>query len=249
VLFVLHKKLLAVILLAVLAILVQPAASLAGPLESRLRMAVMNNNIPAVEEALRQGANINYVRDDYQDNPLGMAIAADNMPMVDFLLAKGATPNVHIYGNGIVTSTPLLQAISRQNLSLVQKLLAAGADVNIVSKLCKNPAETEVSPLIQAIVAPYTRDSMAIFALLLQHGANVNYRTSNGDSVLMFTVIGRYSRSKLAEMYDMAEKLLIAGADLKVRNKRGELAMDLALRNRYDEMALLFKQQRFNPQQ
>jgi ankyrin repeat protein len=108
------------------------------------------------------------------------------------------------------------------------------------------PELRELSPLMQAIVAPYTRNSQDIFDYLLDKGANVNYATHDGYSVLMITVVEKASRFKTDALYAMAEKLLLRGADQQARNQKGETVMDLALSNDYRQVALLLKQKRFN---
>lgn len=218
----------------------------AGPLENQLRVAILNQDIALVQEALSNGANVNYVQSDYTDNPLSVAINTGNMDVIKLLLQKGANPNIHIEGNGLITSTPLLKAISMQKFELVKLLVEYGADVNLAATKYGKPEEKLFSPLMQAIAATYTRESMQIFDFLLEKGANVNYVSSEKDTALLVAADGRVSVYKQEAAYQMAEKLLLKGADKSIKNSRGRNATDVAIESNFMLMADLLRQKRFN---
>lgn len=223
-----------------------PFSVIAGKKESALRVAVLNKDASLVQKAIDDGANINYVQDDYTDNALGLSVSAGQMQLVEVLLKNGANPNIHIDGNGVVNSTALLKAIAAQNLPIVKALIAGGANVNLPSHFYYKPNEQMTSPLMMAIAAPYTKDSMAIFDLLLQSGANVNFVNSKGETALMIASNGNYSIYHKQGVYYMAEKLLLKGADKSIRNKEGRSAQDIAAESNFSQMVDLFRQKRFN---
>jgi ankyrin repeat protein len=223
-----------------------PAVAKAEPTaDNALRVAVLNNNLKLMEDAINKGANVNFTREDYSDNPLSLAINNADLPAVEFLLKRGANPNVYVDGNGVINSTPLLKAIGRQNTALVKLLVEAGADVNMPAHRYYQPEQKDLSPLMQAIIAPYTRDTMDIFDYLLANGADVNYATYDGYTALMVMGAVKHSVYKQEAIYTMAENVLRKGADRLARNSKGQTALDLALENNFNQLALLLNQKRF----
>jgi ankyrin repeat protein len=198
-----------------------------------------------MEEALKNGADVNFTREDYTDNPLSLAINNNNLSAVEMLLRKGANPNVYVEGNGVINSTPLLKAIDRQNAAMVKLLVEAGADVNAPAHRYYRPNEKDLSPLMHAVIATYTRETMNIFDYLLASGADVNYATYDGYTALMVAAAAPHSPYKQETVYAMAETLLRKGASLAARNGKGKTALDLALENNFNQLALLLRQKRF----
>jgi ankyrin repeat protein len=131
---------------------------------------------------------------------------------------------------------------------MVKLLLEMGADVNLPSHKYHKVEEREISPLMMAILAPYTRYSMDIFNYLLSQEADINYTTYDGYTVLMVVAAGRHAQQKRVSVYNMAETLLKRGASLSPRNQRGENVMDIALARNFAELAALFNQARFRGQ-
>ncbi|MDR2007104.1 MAG: ankyrin repeat domain-containing protein [Acidaminococcales bacterium] len=208
---------------------------------SALRVAILNNDLELMAEAINKGADVDFVRSDYTDNPLSLAINSDNLPAVKLLLQKGANPNIYVEGNGVINATPLLKAIGRQNAALVKLLVEAGANVNTPAHRYYQPEQKDLSPLMQAIIAIYTRDTMEIFDYLLVRGANVNYATYDGYTALMVAASARHSIYKQEAVYTMAETLLKNGANSAARNSKGQTALDLALDNNFSQLAMLLR--------
>jgi ankyrin repeat protein len=221
------------------------AAKAAANANGALRVAILNDDLGLIEDALKSGADVNFAREDYTDNPLGLAINNNSLPAVKLLLQKGANPNVYVEGNGIINSTPLLKAIGRQNAAMVKLLVEAGADVNVPAHRYYQPKEQDLSPLMHAVIATYTRDTMGIFEYLLAKGADVDYATYDGYTALMVAAAAPHSTYKQEAVYAMAETLLLKGANLAARNRKGQTALDLALENNFGQLAQLFRQKRF----
>lgn len=216
--------------------------------QSMIRVGILNSDINIVRDAIKKGADVNYMFEDYTDNPLDMAICANSIEIVKLLLENGANPNVQISGNGVITSTPLLKAVSEQNLTMIKLLVDHGADVNFSCHLYNQPDKKMTSPLIQTIVTTYTKDSMEIFDYLLQKGADINYVTAEGDTPLIVAADGRkISQFKRDQLYKIAEILLVKGANKNIRNNNGKNATDIAIESGFYEMGDLLRQKRFNP--
>lgn len=236
------------LLLTFTMLMLVPLNAFAGRMENELRIAILNESVEMMQDAINGGADINYIRDDYTDNPLAVAVNTGNEKLVAFLLQKGANPNIQIEGNGMITSTPLLKAISMQRFDLVKMLVESGADINLPATRYFNPEQTLFSPLMQSIAAKYTKDTMPIFDYVLEKGANINYVSSERDTALLVAADGRVSVYKQEAAYQMAEKLLLKGADKSIRNARGRNATDLAIETNFMLMADLLRQKRFNKQ-
>ena len=233
------------LLLAVIFLALTPLSVQAGRLDTALRVAILNENVQMVEDALKNGADINYIEADYADNPLCLAVNTGNMSIVDILLKRGANPNIWIEGNGMITSTPLLKAIALQKMDMIKTLVESGADVNLPAIRYHKPAEKLFSPLMQSIASTYTKDSMDIFNYLLEKGADIYYVTCEGDNALMIVADGRVSVYKQEAAYQMGEILLLKGAKTGIRNKRGKNATDIAIETHFVLMADLLRQKRF----
>jgi hypothetical protein len=90
---------------------------------SVIRSAVQDNDVAALERAVRRGASPN-ARDAFGDHVL---LDVREPAMVEALLRLGATPNVRHRDDG---DTPLIRAARMGNAELVRRLLAARADVH-----------------------------------------------------------------------------------------------------------------------
>jgi uncharacterized protein len=73
---------------------------------------------------LMYGADIDPLDDEYQSTPLGMAVRWGHAPMVEYLLQKGADPNI----SGASWSTPLAWAIKKGYTDIEKILRKSGAE-------------------------------------------------------------------------------------------------------------------------
>ena len=127
---------------------------------------------------------------------------------LDFLLEMGADPNIKDYwGDG-----PLDNAALRANRYLVGRLIDAGADVNAKRDRLTHKSDT---PLHQACCL-VKKDSGACAQLLIQAGARINERTTEGHTPLSMAVCKR-----TANPNPMIKVLLRAGAEIIKTGKRG----------------------------
>lgn len=94
----------------------------------------------------------------------------DNVPVVEMLLANGASIN-HVTGNHLSTESALNAAIQDENIDLVQYLIRQGADVNIDA----------------SIMTAISIEDIDIIKLLVEKGATINRSINrNGENDLAF---------------------------------------------------------------
>ena len=92
------------------------------------------------------------------------AIAADSIPLVDFMLEQKADPNVDV-DDGYTCLLTAIESDSADSIAIVKRLLAAGADINAIGT-------NGWTPLHMAAA----RGHVEKCRLLIDAGANVNRR-------------------------------------------------------------------------
>lgn len=129
-------------------------------------------------------------------------------------------------GTGPVDSS-LMVAIWRGDTEAVHRLLGSGAELNVLFRLdCDDGNEKlRTTPLINAIEAaalPAFRSRLDMLELLLNHGADPNFRAPQGISPLQMA-------ASLGEIpSDVTKILLQHGARVDDQNKGGETALLIA---------------------
>lgn len=107
--------------------------------------------------------------------------------------------------------TPLFEAITENHLPIIKLLIDMGADIN-------HQDRNGLTPLHFAV----QNKSENVIAFILSMGANVNLQDIYGNGPLWratFESRGNYS---------IVEKLLLAGADSRHKNKSGKSPIDFA---------------------
>ena len=87
------------------------------------------------------------------------------------------------------------------------------------------PSEYGITPLHYACIS----GSKNAVDILLDLGANINAVDNDGNNCLHYAVNSKNE--------SLLKKLLVRGADKNIRNKKGQLPYDLALENRYENIA------------
>ena len=133
----------------------------------------------------------------------GLMIAAwrGDIPMMELLVARGANVNKA----NALGERALMHAGWRGQAAAVKWVLAHGARVE------SEPMQW--GALHYAVFAGHG----GVAKLLLEHGADINARSTNGSSVLMMAVYEGHE--------NLVRELLARGADNSVRNDRGDDAL------------------------
>ncbi len=167
---------------------------------------------------IEKGAGIQ-AADSLGLTPLHSASLANDLETVKLLVEKGADVNRADLSGG----TALMNAASFGNLSAIDYLLARGANVNAASTFggtVKNGdlGLKQLTSLMYAV--PHGTPPLA--RALLKAGAKVNATDVRGMTPLMLAV------SSDRQDLEMVRTLLAAGADVNVKSRAGETALDWA---------------------
>ncbi len=173
-----------------------------APLSVGLRAAIAQDNIPLVQDLLKQGADLNaaYLCDDSIETPLTHALLRHNAKLVKLLLEAGA----NIEQRPTNDSIPPLHYVVDINADqeLVRLLIKSGANINACDDGGDTPlhvaadcsADINMRLLLQAganieaqnaqgqtpLHLATEQEDETVISLLINHGANVNAQTNDG---------------------------------------------------------------------
>ena len=218
-----------------------------------LHLAVQIGNIAVVELLLKQGANIEATEHKYGDTALMNAAGSGKNSIVLILLQAGAIVSrtnhkgmtalskaVECGSDGVAkilldsgadleaqddwAGTPLLRAASWDRVEMVKMLLAAGAKVD-------NRCRSGETPLMEAAGV----GSRASMEILLEGGAKIDAQDDDGNTAIIW-VFGRIKMkdcrcnfcSERTARSDVIRVLVSRGANVSLKNTRGQCAIDLA---------------------
>lgn len=173
------------------------------------------------QKLIAAGANIN-ARTSYKESVLSLAVTANNLNLVKFLVANGADVN----WQGRNDETAIMQ-IEVKNLESVKAVLDHGADAKLVS----HSEETALSRAVRHLGNIYADGPVlnSILSLMIANGANANHMAPNAwppssrTPVLMNAIRNIKSGNDLqkltvptAAQLESIEILLKGGADPKL---------------------------------
>ncbi|HEY6967498.1 MAG TPA: ankyrin repeat domain-containing protein [Burkholderiales bacterium] len=181
----------------------EPASARPDPVYYGVQLEA--GNLPQVRAWLDAGMAPDYLADHIGT---GLMIAAwnGNVPMMELLVARGADVN----RRNALGESALMHAAWRGQVAAMRWLIGKGALVD--------SAPMQWGPLHYAVFAGQAEAA----ALLLDHGADVNARSTNGSSVLMMAVYEGHA--------PLVKDLLARGADPRAKNDRGEGALEWAFK-------------------
>jgi ankyrin repeat protein len=188
---------------------------------SPLLIAVLHNDLKAVEEQISSGTDVNAMDEDHT-SALRLAVVAGSGKMIDFLLSKEA--RLDVADEEGVTALMDACALGREKVAIA--LIRAGADVN-------GRAEDGATPLLNAIghisITESTRQSrIHLVQTLIENGAAVNVSDWQGTSPLLAAT--RSSDSALARL------LLSARANIEATDANGQTPLISAVEQDNVEM-------------
>ncbi|MES2660527.1 MAG: ankyrin repeat domain-containing protein [Verrucomicrobiota bacterium] len=206
--------------------------------------ALLEGKQSSAEILLKYGADLNAMSDIDAavrsgkpcGTPLHLAIHQLKLETANWLLEKGAKPDIPDDLHGL---TPLHHAADSSMegcLELMARLLAAGANPNLTS-FAKKPGNDRreppligATPLVTAFSSNFKRNDKV--RLLLKHGANPNVRMEAG---------GRYGEGLLLEIAvtdgntELIKMLLAAGADPQLTFSEGMNLIQAAAKSSDEE--------------
>lgn len=167
--------------------------------------AILDNNLPRVNELISQGINIDRFDDDFVYTPLMLASKAGHLLIVKRLLERNV--NVNKYSEN--HSTALLEAVKHERLSVVKELIARNANVNVVDS-------SYMSPLLHAC----DKDNFEIFRELITRGADINASDEFGFSPI--------TKASFVGNLEMVRELITRGANVNAHINNRQTALMLA---------------------
>ncbi len=177
-----------------------------------LHNAARDGDTEAVKKLLRQGASVYAVTTASGVTPLILAATAGHEQIVEVLLDAGAAVNTADKTGG----TALLYASAKGHDGIVHTLLQRGADVHVKSP--KNYLDST------ALTLAAGNGHDAVLDLLLKAGVEIDWRSEqDGLSALMLA-------AELGQGNSVS-KLLSAGANPELRDRKGNTACALAAAN------------------
>ena len=137
--------------------------------DGRLAVAAAGGDSLHVRALVETGANVNVSTGE--GTPLTLASRGGHLPIVQYLLTKGASQDPKVCGG---QDTPLHAAIDGRAMDVASHLLERGADVNAVVK-------GSWTPLMQAVCV---RADTSFLQLLLKKGAKIDAMTNDSTTAL-----------------------------------------------------------------
>jgi ankyrin repeat protein len=146
-------------------------------------------------------------------SPLHWAARGGSAEVVSLLVSRGESVSLQD-SNG---ETPLFWAVASGKVKAAETLLKNGANVNATNAFGSTPLLTSARDT----------ESPELMKLLIQAGAGVNARDSQGENALHKLAWFGYPQSNV----ETAQLLLDAGADITARNKEGKTPLEVLLDN------------------
>ncbi len=148
--------------------------------------------------------------------PLYVAVMENSLPIVKFLINKGANINL---GTENGYSTPLYGASKYGYLDIAQYLIEHGADINKTNNIGSTP-----------LYGASSNGQLEIVRLLIAHGADLNKAIVNGKWVPLHAASDR-------GYLEIVRALIDSGADIDKQSEDGSTSLYLACEKGHLEVA------------
>jgi ankyrin repeat protein len=186
-----------------------------------LSLALMESakagNIEICEYLISEGADVNFLEEICIAPPLYFAVQADNLAVVQLLLAAGAQPNLH---NECI---PLFGALRTRNFDVVQALVDGGADIHVRGNQSQNVLST--CPTLE------------LLRFFLERGVNPNSEDTAGE-----TPLHRACRRKNAEFAKASVELFLQfGATVETVSLATRTPVHVAMEARHPEIVKILQ--------
>lgn len=192
-------------------------------MNAELISASETGSLPEVKRLVEAGVEID--AQDSRGRTAVMAATHGNHPeVVEYLLSKGADVNIRDERS----DNPLLYAGAEGLLEIVRLTLAAGAD----TKLTNRYGGIAIIPASERGHVEVVRE------LLTNSDTNVNHINRLGWTALLEAVVLADGGPKHQAIVQL---LVDHGADINIRDKNGETALELATRRGLSEIVAILK--------
>lgn len=208
--------------------------------------AVKSNESQLVSLLINNGADINKL-DGNNNTLLYTAISLGYFDMARFLIDNGANINIH---SGKEKITPLMAALARpdHDAGFLRYILFKGADITARDASKKTPL-FYVYQYTDAIGMANVKESVSI---LMENKADINAKDSQGNTILhikpqdYYDIYSPYKPDiniqnidgntplHIAAMNDNVKSILTGSPDRKLKNKKGQTAIDIAKASHFD---------------
>lgn len=193
--------------------------------------SVLICGLDCLKVLIEYDANVN-IADIYDMTPILLTeFKSFYLPQIKFLINNGANivPVDPPRFVPVRRDAGLVQAVYEDCIDVVEFLiLEAGADVNYNN--------TDNPPLHMAM----EENHIEIAKLLVKHGADVNIRSSSGNTTL-HVMVSKYNKNNRKTTLDQINFLLEHNAIIDIPNKSGKTPIDIARQNNADEVVKLLE--------
>ena len=202
------------------------------PPKDTLPYEVWHGNLANVQKMLNQNPKLADVIDKNGETPLMGAVRKGHLPIVQYMIGKGISPNT----SGKLGGTPLMSAVDAEQNKIAEYLITNGAKVNAQN-------ESGLTPLHIATLAG--RSELA--KLLVDKGANLNIQDKNGKTPLAtaatnwMQTISFFTKERIdkrnEDCLQIAKYLVAKGANVNIKDNKGKTALDYAMEGQLQQIA------------
>ncbi|HNW82980.1 MAG TPA: ankyrin repeat domain-containing protein [bacterium] len=209
--------------------------------------SVQAGNVASAQEALKNGADINFIDEDW---PLFItAVTSNDVPMVGFFLKNGVNTEL----KGPDGKTALMHALSLRNSSITEMLINAGANLKAVDPAKKN-----------ILMYAAEGNNPKVLKKLLDNGFNRSLKSTADKTALDYAIEARaVDCSRILSRLDslpmdfleavmkgdesLCRKLLADGASPSTKDKNGKAVIVLAIELGYDRIVRMLLENGVDP--
>lgn len=225
------------------------------PLGNRFAVAIEDHDLDAVKALVEvEGAAVDTPIDygESVNTPLEKAAWVGDLPIVEYLIAKGANVNAR---DSESKATVLWSAVSNGHTEIVKALIAAKADVALRDKYGASVITTAAAAGNQEIAGllldaganvgdagsgltplayPVSSGNVEMIRFLVGRGADVNQGAKTGGQTALITAI-------LGAKIESVKTLIELKANVNTKMKDGTTPLELAQKGDQEEIIALLK--------
>jgi ankyrin repeat protein len=225
------------------------------PMGTRFAVAIEDGDLDAVtalieEEHASVDTPIDY--GEHAITPLQKAAWDGDLPIVQYLIAKGANVNARATDT---KETALMNAVTREHAEIIKALLAAKADISVRNSFDFNAFTSAVAAGNQEVAGwlldagakvdegasgltplafAVSSGNVAMMRFLVARGADVNHGVKKGEQTALISAI-------LAAQVEAVKTLIELKADVNAKMKDGTTPLKLARKGDQEEIVALLE--------